>query len=293
MNDFKDRVAVITGGASGIGLALAHELAAEGMAVALLDVRRDMLEAALADLHRKGARALGCVADVRERSVLERAADGIEAAFGRIDLIANNAGVVLRGPTMEEMSDAQWEWILGINLHGAANGVRVFLPRIRKHGQGGHVLNTASIAGFRVREGRRTGAYSVSKYGVVAMTEALEHDLAGTGVGVSLLVPGAVSTNIYRSAELQPTSIRAPGDARPSVPEDILNGLASEVVARLTLDGIRNERFYIFTHAETRAHIEARHARMMAAFDATEAWLHAEDQRWSAPVLASGAEVLQ
>jgi NAD(P)-dependent dehydrogenase (short-subunit alcohol dehydrogenase family) len=272
MQDFKGRVAVITGGASGIGLALARALAAEGMAVAIVDIRADMLDEALSALRGAGARAMACIADVRDAAALERVADRIEAAYGRIDLIVNNAGVVLRGPAIEDVSQTEWDWILGINLHGVLNGVRTFLPRIRKHGQGGHVLNTASIAGFRVREGRRTGAYSVSKCGTVALTEALEHDLAGTGIGISLLAPAAVNTSIYRSWELRPD---APGaTVAGAVPDDILHGMPSETVARLVLDAIRRNRFYIFTHPETRDQLQARHDRIMQAYDATQAWIH-------------------
>lgn len=276
MQDFEDRVGVITGGASGIGLALAHVLAAEGMAVAIVDIRADMLDEALSALRNSGARAMACIADVRNAEAMERVADEIEAAFGRIDLIANNAGVVLRGPGIEEVSQAEWDWILGINLHGVLNGIRTFLPRIRKHGRGGHVLNTASIAGFRVREGRRTGAYSVSKCGMVALTEALEHDLAGTDIGVSLLVPAAVNSNIYRSWELRSDAPGASAAGAGAVPEDILQGMPSETVARLVLDAIRHDRFYIFTHPETRGQVQARHDRMMAAYDATLEWVNEE-----------------
>lgn len=281
MKDFRDKVAVITGGASGIGLALGRELAQEGMAVALLDLRTDMLDEAVASLRETGARVMGCQADVTRPADMERAADSVERAFGRVDLLANNAGVVLRGETVEEVSDARWDWILRTNLMGAVYGIRTFLPRIRQHGEGGHVLNTSSIAGFRVRAGRRTGAYSVSKYALVALSEALEHDLAGSGIGVSLLVPAAVATNIYRSWELGPGGASASASQERVMPADIADGMDSAYVARRVCAAIRREEFFIFTHLESQPELDVRHQRITQAYEATRRWIEedAEAQR--------------
>mgnify|MGYP006290435057 CR=1 FL=1 len=272
MKDFKGRVAVVTGAGSGIGLGLARMFAAAGMNVALCDVRADALARAVQEVTSFGQRAIGLEVDVSSADQVETAAARVEAELGRIDIACNNAGIALYPRPVAEFTDADWEWILGVNLYGVINGVRAFLPRIEKHGEGGHIVNTASIGGFQVQKGRRTAAYATSKFGVVAFTEGLQNDLEGTNIGVSVLAPGAVNTDIYRAPEYRPDRFGGPA-ARPNTQTpDLSAGLHPDAVGRRVLQAIRDGEFYIFTHVSTRDWLARRHARIISAFEATERW---------------------
>lgn len=275
MKDFKGKVAVVTGAGSGIGLGMAHTFAQQGMAIVLCDNRPETLEPAADQVRKLGGRALTVSVDVSDRATLERAADEAEKAFGQIDIVCNNAGVLIGGKPIEATTPPEWDWLIGINLYGVINGVQTFVPRIRKHGHGGHVVNTSSIGGFQVRGEMLTGAYSVTKYGVLALTEALAHDLDGTGIGVSVLAPGAVNTNIFRSAMHRPARYGGP-ELEDRTPDELKHGMSPDLVGRRVLAAIRDGDFYVFTHLETKPWLEARHARIIAAYDATERWAKAE-----------------
>jgi NAD(P)-dependent dehydrogenase (short-subunit alcohol dehydrogenase family) len=262
MEDFAGKVAVVTGAGSGIGLGLARTFAQAGMAVALLDVRDEPLAAAAEQVRGFGARAFPLAVDVTDRGALAAAADAIERELGKIHIVCNNAGVLVFGKPILEIGFDEWDWIVRTNLGGVINGVATFVPRIRAHGEPGHVVNTASIGGFQVRAEMRTGAYATVKYGVVALSEALAGDLAGTNVGVSILAPAAVNTAIYGSPEQTPDELKA--------------GMSPDLVGRRVLGAIRSGELYIFTHVATKAWLERRHRRIIDAFDATERWAEAE-----------------
>lgn len=276
MHDFKGRVAVVTGAGSGIGLGLARTFAREGMSVALLDRRAETLGGAAADVRALGARALAIGVDVSDRAALEDAADAIEAEFGRIDIVCNNAGVLVFGKAIEAVTSGEWDWIIGTNLYGAIHGVQIFLPRIRRHGQGGHIVNTASIGGFQVNPELLTGPYAVTKFGVVALSEALANDLAGTNIGVSVLAPAAVNTGIYRSPLDRPARFGGPEPGGDQTIDAVKNGMAPDLVGRRVIAAIRDGEFYVFTHMETRAWLQARHERILSAYAATARWAAAE-----------------
>jgi NAD(P)-dependent dehydrogenase (short-subunit alcohol dehydrogenase family) len=271
VKDFKGKVAVVTGAASGIGLGMARAFAREGMSVALCDIRADRLDEAARQLRGLGARTMQLAVDVSDRASVERAAAAVEAELGRIHVVANNAGVALKSPISDVTND-EWDWVIGVNLYGVIHGVQAFLPRIRKHGEGGHIVNTSSIGGFQVKEGRQTGAYAATKFAVAALSEALRHDLAGTGIGVSVLAPSAVSTAIYQAAANRPERFGGPPATLPETPDDIRNGMAPDDIGRRVVAGIRNDELYLFTHPDSRAWIEERHDRIMAGFDAAERW---------------------
>jgi NAD(P)-dependent dehydrogenase (short-subunit alcohol dehydrogenase family) len=278
MQDFSGKVAVITGAASGIGLGCARTFARAGMKVALCDLRADALEHAVTNIRALGGEAIGIPTDVSRHESVEQAASEVVKAFGKIHLAMNNAGVVLRGLPMTDVSDNAWNWVLGVNLYGVIHGIQSFVPRIRAHGEGGHVINTASMAGLHVGN-RQTGAYSASKFAVVALTEALEKDLAGTNIGVSVLTPAAVATNIYSNSAGLRTGLSEPNPFAQT-PADIAAGLTPDEVGARVLAGIRAGQFYLITHPDTRSWVMQRHTRLMAAYDfadASEAKQKAQD----------------
>lgn len=272
MQDFAGKVAVVTGAASGIGLGLARTFVRAGMSVAMCDLRGDRLKAAADEVRPLGqGRVLAVEADVSRHDSVEQAAQQIEREFGKIHLVCNNAGVVLRGMLMEKIDDATWNWLLGVNLYGVIHGIQSFVPRIRAHGEGGHIVNTASMAGLQVGD-RGTGAYAASKFAVVALSEALARDLKDTNIGVSVLTPAAVNTEIYTSSAEHRGTLGGPNPFAQT-PADIAGGLHPDDVGRRVLDGIRAGQFYLITHPETRAWLEKRHAAIMAAYDFADAWV--------------------
>ena len=270
MREFKGKVAAVTGAASGIGLAAAKAFAAEGMSVALMDVRSDELEAAAEAVRAVGGRVLAVPTDVSDAASVEAAADRIESTLGTVNLVMNNAAVFIRGPLIETVEDDVWDWLLGVNLYGVIHGIRAFVPRMRANGEPGHVINTASIAGFCVGD-RRNGVYGTSKFAIVGVSEALAHDLKGTRIGVSVVAPAAVSTDFYLTSARHRGDLGGP-NLFPTTPPDTAAGMSPDEVARRIVAGVAADQFYIFTHSETRALVEERHARLMAAYDFMERW---------------------
>jgi NAD(P)-dependent dehydrogenase (short-subunit alcohol dehydrogenase family) len=275
MQHLKGKTAVVTGAASGIGLGLARTFARHGMAVVLCDLGGDRLDAALAEVRALGAPAVAVVTDVSDRAAVERAAAEAVRAFAKVHVLCNNAGVTMHGKSVADLTAEEWDWIIGVNLYGVIHGVRTFLPLIRAHGEEGHIVNTASAAGFQINLERRSGAYATTKYAVVGFTESLHRDLADTPIGVSVLAPAAVNTRIYESASNRPERFggpyRIPGNAR--LEEELRHGLAPDAVGERVVRAIRDRELFIFTHMETKGWIEQRHRRLMDAYGACERWL--------------------
>ena len=266
MEDLRGKVAVITGGASGIGLATARLLAAEGAHVVLADIEQGALDAAAADLG-----ALGVRCDVSSLESVQALADAAYARHGAVDIVFNNAGVAVGGP-MVEMTHADWDWLMRVNLWGPIHGIEVFVPRMVERNAGGHVLFTASFAGLVPNVG--LGPYCVTKYGVVAMAEVLQRELRAAQIGVSVLCPMRVATNIGASERNRPAEFGGP-DASPRVddqtednPDQAGRVLPVEVVAADVVDAIKRNRLYIVPHAESRAFVRRRFARIDAGYEA-------------------------
>ena len=274
MRQLEGRTAVVTGAASGIGLGLARNFARQGMAVVLCDIRGDRLDAALAEVRGLSGRAIAVITDVSDRAAVEHAAREAQKAFGAVHVVCNNAGVTMHGKSVAELAPREWDWIVGVNLYGVIHGIQIFLPLIRSHGDEGHVVNTASIAGFQVRPGRRSGAYAATKYAVVALSESLAQDLAGTPIGVSVLAPAAVNTQIYRSGENRPA--RFGGPVAPPVDDplhqQLKNGLDPDTVGERVVRAIREREFFVFTHMETKAWLEQRHQRILDGYAQCARW---------------------
>jgi NAD(P)-dependent dehydrogenase (short-subunit alcohol dehydrogenase family) len=254
MQELRGKTAVVTGAASGIGLAVSERLLAEGMKVVMADIEEPALGAAAARLRDQGGEVLDVVADVSSGESVEALAERALEAFGAVHLVHNNAGVGGGGP-MLELTTKDWEWVLGVNLWGVIHGVRVFLPLLVDAG-GGHVVNTSSMAG--VTSPPMMGPYNVTKHAVVTLSETLykEMQLLGHPVGVSVLCPGWVNTRIHESDRNRPDELASEREPRPEVADGmrsimqgfIESGIAPADVAAQVVDAVLNDRFYIFTH---------------------------------------------
>lgn len=238
----RGKVAVVTGGASGIGFALCERFAAEGMHVVMADVEPDALSEAASRLD---AEVLAVPVDVRSWAAMDQLAARTFERFGATHVLCNNAGVQLDRRTWE-MTPDEWEWLMGVNLGGVIHGIHAFLPRMIDSGESGHVVNTASIGGLIAFPG--IGPYTSAKFAVVGLSEGLAHDLAGDGlpIGVSLLCPGPVMTGLREnSGRLRPD---ADGPGPTSL--DGVDRMSPSEVAGAVVDGIRTGRFWILTHPE-------------------------------------------
>ena len=250
MEDFAGRTAFITGGANGIGFGLARALLDEGCKVAIADIRPQSIERAVQTLDNDDV--IGVELDVSSRDGFADAAAKVEAALGPVSLLFNNAGVNLF-QTIDESSYDDWDWLLGVNLHGVINGVVTFVPKMKEQRGGGHVVNTASMASFLA--GPVPGIYNCSKFAVRGLSESLRYSLAPHGIGVSVLCPGLVKSYIYASDDVRPDAFKA--GAKPTdraAVERLAHvheaGMEPSEVAAKVLDAIRANRFYVFTHPE-------------------------------------------
>ena len=271
MRDVAGKVAFITGGASGIGLAMARSFSAAGMKVAIADIEEHALERAAASFAPNNTQVIALRVDVADRDAMARAADETERAFGKVHVVCNNAGVGLSGP-LEEMSFADWDWVVGVNLHGVINGVQTFVQRIIAHGEGGHIVNTASLAGLMAGPG--LGVYNTTKFAVVGLSETMRAELGAHEIGVSVLCPGFVNTNILASERNRPEVLRARSDAVEPLDlaayERFMAGMLDPaIVGDMTLHAIQQNEAYILTHPELATGVSARLADIQAA---TERW---------------------
>ncbi len=256
MDNLNGRVAVITGAASGIGLAMAHRFAAEGMRLVLSDVEAPALEMAMAGLP-AGTEAVSTVCDVSKAEQVEALREFALSSFGSVHLVCNNAGVGGGGP-MTELNLTDWEWVIGVNLWGVIHGVRSFLPLLAEQGEG-HIVNTASVAGLFAAP--FMGAYNVSKYGVVALSETLFNELAMAhpNVGVSVLCPSWVKTNIASSTRNHPDGEPADAGAIAEAIETFISrGIDPADVADKVAEAVKVGRFWILTHEDTPAAVAQR-----------------------------------
>lgn len=277
MDGFQNRGAVITGGASGIGLATATEFARRGARLVLADVDKPGLEQAVARLNADGFEAHGVSCDVRHLDEVTHLADEAFRVLGQVDVVFSNAGIVVAGP-LAEMTHDDWRWVIDIDLWGSIHAVEAFLPRLLEQGTGGHIAFTASFAGLVPNAG--LGTYCVAKYGVVGLAETLAREVKDNGIGVSVLCPMVVETKLVSNSErirgadygLSATpDLAAPGGLPAQ--DDTLN---VDDVARLTADAIEANRLYVLPHEAARASIRRRFERIDSAFEAQAAagWRH-------------------
>jgi NAD(P)-dependent dehydrogenase (short-subunit alcohol dehydrogenase family) len=268
MRDLEGKTAFVTGGASGIGLAMAQAFTAVGMKVMLADIEQDALNTALMSLGGADAEVRGVVCDVADRAAVQRAAGETVAAFGKVHIVCNNAGVGAGGE-MEAISPGDWDWVIGVNLMGVIYGIAAFLPHIKSHGEGGHIVNTASLVAISSPAG--ISPYSATKAAVVSLSETLAAELAGTPIGVSVLLPGFVRTRAAESARNRPARYGKRTAEEPAGATShaamVSAGMDPQEVARRVITAIYDNDLYVFTHPEYRNFVEEKFRKVLAAHD--------------------------
>ena len=268
MKEFRDRVAVVTGAASGIGRGMAQRFAAEGMKVVLADIEEGALANTEGEMKASGATVLAVTTDVSKATDVQALADRTIEAFGAVHILCNNAGV---GPVMGaswELTEADWQWVLGINLWGALHGIRVFVPVMLDQDSEGHIVNTASIAGLLSAPWAAT--YNVAKHGMVTLSESLHRELTmiGAKVKVSVLCPAWVKTQLMDGDRNRPAELRnEPGQEKTAPQATLMDQAVRQLVSAgtdpreigdLVLNAIRDEKFYILPHPEWKEQVRDR-----------------------------------
>jgi NAD(P)-dependent dehydrogenase (short-subunit alcohol dehydrogenase family) len=266
MDTFKNRVVVITGGASGIGLSMARAFADEGAAIVLADLNEKALQEATREIEMRGARVLGVPADVTRLESVQQLAAATREKFGAVHIVCNNAGIALFGE-IAQATHRDWEFTMNVDFWGVVHGVETFVPILLEQNDEGHIVNTASMAGLVGM--RWLGIYSAAKFAVVGLSEALHRELKPQGIGVSVLCPMIVSTNINEnSVRMRPREMRNPRDAPVPDSSAMAGGvIAPEEVARRVLRGIRRRDLYILTHPEQREFLRRRAAKLDSMFE--------------------------
>jgi len=268
MQNLPGKTAIITGGASGIGLGISKALLNAGMNIAIADIQEDALKSAVQELANSD-RVLAVKLDVTDREAYKAFADQVEARFGKIHLLANNAGVVVAGP-IAEASYNDWDWVINVNLVGVVNGIVTVLPRILSHGEGGHILNTASTSGLLPHPGATI--YVTTKSALIGMTESMRYELEGQGVITSVLCPGPVQSRIqdsernrpqtYGESSYQHGKTSAPANRGIDMSQIMMS---ADEVGELVRSGIENDLLYIFTHNEHREGLTKRSEAITSA----------------------------
>ena len=267
MEQFQDKVAFITGGGSGVGFGQARVFSAAGAKIVIADIRQDHLDQALAYFRGKGAPAHAIKLDITDRAAYARAADEAERIFGPVQLLFNTAGVSIFGP-LEKSTYADYDWMMGVNFGGVVNGVQTFVPRMIEYGKGGHIVNTASMGAFIA--GGPAGIYCASKFAVLGLSEALRTELAKFDIGVSVLCPANVSTNIAESVLTRPAQFK---DSGYRVDDQAINSLKTLYAAGMdpvelaehVLAAVKSNAFYIIPYPEVRERLKAHFAEVLAA----------------------------
>lgn len=270
MKEVAGKTAFITGGASGLGLAMARSFTGAGMKVAIADIQDDALAAAKEEFTESNADVITIKVDVTDRDALEAAARETEAAFEKVHVVCNNAGVALSG-NIKDHTYKDWDWLMGVNVDGVINGMQVFTNRILSHGEGGHIVNTSSMAGhLPIGE---LSIYNMSKYAVLGMSEAVAQDLAEYNIGVSVLCPGFVNTNIFSSERNRPASMGGSDSSAFTLHEEgeqaiEFDGMVQpDLIGEMVLHAIQNNELYIFSHPEFKEPVSERMQTMLGAFD--------------------------
>lgn len=271
MEDLTGKTAFITGGANGIGFAMAKAFLGAGMRVVIADVDEAALAGAAAELKGSNTEVMAVQLDVTDRDQYKAVADKVESEFGAIDVLCNNAGVY-RGGTIDKVTYEDWDWVLGVNVGGVVNGVQTFVERMKARGNGGHIVNTASMAGMAPSPG--LGVYNTSKFAVVGMSEAMQADLAEADIGVSVLCPGMVRTRILESERTRPATLAPDAEGAEDAAKahnEVMQmamgaGIDADEVGEMVLHGVKNNELYLFPHPEMKEATAARFAHILDSF---------------------------
>ena len=265
MEDLAGKVAVVTGGASGIGRGMCRRLAAAGLDVAVADIDADGALAVATELRGCGVRALAVAVDVTDRESVRELADRTFEQLGAVHVVCNNAGVIVGGALCDATED-DWRWVLTVNLGGVVNGCTVFAPRLVEQGQGGQIVNTASVGGFLAGPG--LGLYCASKFAVVGLSQSLRAELAPHSIGVSTLCPAAVRTRLIDADRNRPSELARSGGGAERMRSKVDSGMDPDEVGSCVVRGIRSDAAYIFTHPGFRDALDGHFQSVLAAFDA-------------------------
>ncbi|BEV01141.1 SDR family NAD(P)-dependent oxidoreductase [Novosphingobium olei] len=269
--DLRGKAAFITGGASGIGLALTKRCAAEGMTILLADIEQGALLSAAQSLRGEGVKVFTYILDVGNLDQYREVANSVLSEHGAPHLLINNAGVAWKAPASGATPE-DWRWMVSVNVLGTGYGISLFVPAMIDSGQQGYVINTASITGLITSPGT-SAVYSATKHAVLAVSETLAHELRPHGIHVSVLCPGSVATNITEAdrnlpAEVERSAITAAAEEERAFTRSFVsNGIASDAVADQAFAALAERRFYVITHPEYREEIETRHRQIEAAIE--------------------------
>lgn len=271
MKDLRGKTVVITGGASGIGLGMAEAFGREGANVFIADIEDGAREKAIELLRSKQIKADGVKTDATSRDSIRNAALTAISKFGKVHVLCNNAGVG-SGGIIGQTTERDWDWVIDLNLKGVVHGVEVFSPLIESHGEGGHIVNTASMAGHLSGPGMES--YSATKFAVVAMSEGWQRQLEPKNIGVSVLCPGLVSTNIHDGGRNRPTAYgqteRVNADGAKMMKALLDSGMPPLNVGMRVVEAVKDNDLYVFTHVEYKDVVGERFARIKAAFEKSE-----------------------
>ncbi len=268
MKEFRDKTAVVTGAASGIGLAMAEKFATEGMNVVLADIEEEALIRTAREMKENGATVLAVRTDVSKGAEVEELADKTFEAFGGVHVLCNNAGVSPVTGASWELTEADWQWVLGVNLWGVLHGIRAFVSRMIEQDSEGHIVNTASVAGLLSLPWG--SPYCVAKHGVVTLSESMHGELAhvGSKLKVSVLCPAWVKTQLMDAERNRPAELKNQGEATAARPQAVVTeqavralvagGTEASGIADLVVDAIREERFYVLPHQEWKEQVRTR-----------------------------------
>lgn len=280
MQDLNGKVAVVTGGASGIGRGMCRAFATEGAKVVVVDVEGDRAGTVAAELCESGAEAIAVACDVTHRAQVEALAVKAFAAFGAVNILCNNAGVGVQGKT-HAFSEGDWDWVMNVNVKALYYAISAFLPRMIDSGQPIHIQNTASEHGLGLPKLGRSPVYTASKHAVVGLSEVLRRENAKTGLEVSILCPGIVRTDIYDSGRNRDEAQYGPAERiSKEIGEQFMgDAMDPDIAGRIAVDGIKDGDFFIITHPYIREFVETRYREASSALDKADARNLTEQQR--------------